>query len=227
MLSWSRAGECVALCRTEQYLESIVEIRKLKVCPVDCPKQTFYGQGISAASEKEKGLDIWGTIKQLGFFCRNASKLQWRRHISRKWNMEAGSHHTLEGKLCKRKGKTKGKIPVAEEIQKTVGVNIERMEDKWQRGRNSEISHSSKVCYISIFISRIIFLKNTCKWWKGVPRTMWKYWGAVLKLIMVRFSGIFKLFELILERVRESLFSWLDSWYERGRGKVIDIFQKW
>lgn len=143
--------------------------------------------------------------------------------------MKCGSRVTsyIRRKLCKRKGKTKGKIPVAEEIQKTVGVNIERMKDRLQRGRNSEIPHSSKVCYISIFISRILFLKNTCKWWEGVPRTMWKYWRAVLELVMVRFSGILKFFELILERVRESFFSWLDSWYERGRGEVIDIFQKW
>lgn len=85
--------------------------------------------------------------KKVGVFCRNASKVQWRRHISRKWNVEAGSHHTLEGKLCKRKGKSKGNIPVAEKIQKTVGVNIERMEDKWQRQKFRNTTLFKSVLY--------------------------------------------------------------------------------
>lgn len=67
-----------------EYLSRVRKRKKRKVC-------TYEGQ-------------------QKRFFCRNASNVQWRRHISTKLNVEAESNHTLEGKLCKRKGKSKGKI---------------------------------------------------------------------------------------------------------------------
>ena len=41
-----------------------MRIKKLKV---DCPKWALGGQGISAGSEKEKGLDVSGTTERIYF----------------------------------------------------------------------------------------------------------------------------------------------------------------
>lgn len=113
--SWARVGEHR-------------ENQKDKGWPCWLPKADIMWTGYLSRIRKRENMDIWGTIEKF-FFCRNASNVQCRRHISTKWNVEVGLHHILEGMLSKRKGKSKGKILLL--------LNIERMEDKWQRGRNS------------------------------------------------------------------------------------------
>lgn len=65
---------------------------------------------LSRVRKRERSGHMRDNRKVGGAFCRNASNVQWRRHISTKWNVEAESPHTLEGKLCERKGRSKGKI---------------------------------------------------------------------------------------------------------------------
>lgn len=85
-----------------------MRITKLNIGPVDCPKQTLCVQSISAGSEKEK--------RERSAHMRDNKKdffvemlLMYNGEDIFPQN-EMWKHHTLEGKLCKRKGKSKGKI---------------------------------------------------------------------------------------------------------------------
>lgn len=86
------------------------ENQKAEVWPCWLPKAAIMWRGYLSRVRKRERSGHMRDNRKVVLFCRNASNVQWRRHISTKWNVEAESYHTLEGMLCKRKGKSKGKI---------------------------------------------------------------------------------------------------------------------